>query len=471
MSLPSDFPFFSGDPDDDKAEKPGSWLKRLERTWKSTTSDADKIHDFETSLDADSIAETWWNRLDEEQKDTWNNVKTAFRTEWPPANQVEISSVARRATMMSYKLLEESIGKMEGEGRKRNYTHSLWADKVEPLWRQLEDKNGLLIPEVRANLLQGIIDSLPDVKDIHTNFAVFLQAIRDIPIEKAIRRTEELRDLRDIKLQLLSLSETTRTPSSPMSQITQRLATSSMYTNYPQYTHRSPSQPPNPTTIITPATPYVPPHRRQTPPHLSTPVRQQPTPASSTNPFQDDGTTPRPLNSFYQNLQHTPTPVARMDNRNLTLAHQAVQNSCLYPEDDTGCQQYTRDVIAWESAYGTNVQMSFTKDHLPLTPGTAALGSQECFGCGKAGHTGRDCPVPEDERINPRERAWRNYITKILFPIGNRSTPTLRRQQIPMIAQINVGENEAIEYDPYLYPIDNVTFHGEEQGNGQESRE
>ena len=63
------------------------------------------------------------------------------------------------------------------------------------------------------------------------------------------------------------------------------------------------------------------------------------------------------------------------------------------------------------------------------------------------------------------------YITKILFPIGNRSTPTLRRQQIPMIAQINVGENKAIEYDPYLYPIDNVTFHGEEQGNGQESRE
>jgi hypothetical protein len=115
--------------------------------------------------------------------------------------------------------------------------------------------------------------------------------------------------------------------------------------------------------------------------------------------------------------------------------------------------------------------MLFTKDYLPLTPGTAALGSQECYGCGKAGHTGRDCPIPEDERINPRERAWRNYITKILFPIGNRSTPALRHQQNPMVAQIHVGDNEVIEYDPYLYPIETVTFHDAEQGNGPESCE
>jgi hypothetical protein len=43
---------------------------------------------------------------------------------------------------------------------------------------------------------------------------------------------------------------------------------------------------------------------------MSTPLRQQLTPTPSTNPFQDDGTTPRPLNSFYQNLQNTPTPAA-----------------------------------------------------------------------------------------------------------------------------------------------------------------
>ena len=37
--------------------------------------------------------------------------------------------------------------------------------------------------------------------------------------------------------------------------------------------------------------------------------------------------------------------------------------------------------------------------------------------------------------------------------------------------QISVGENEVIEYDPYLYPIETVTFHEMGQGNGQESHE
>ena len=469
MPLPTDFSFFSGDTDDEKAEKPGSWLKRLERNWRATTSDADKIYDFTSSLDADSPAEEWWNKLDGALKTTWNDVKVAFRAEWPPTSQVEVSSIARRATMMSYKLTEDDIGRMEGEGRKRNYIHVIWADKVEPIWKQLEDKHGLLIPEVRANLPQGIVDCLPETKDIHTNFSIFLQAIREVPVEKAIRRTNEVRELRDMKVQLSALAET-RAPPSPMSQMTQRLATSSLYTSYPQYTQRSSSQQsnssPGPTTTI-PSAPYVPPHRRQTPPHTSTPARQQPTPASSTNPFQDDGTTPRPQNLFYQNLLNTPSPTARQDSQ--SLAYLAVQNSRLYTDDDIGHQQYAKDIAAWESAYGSNVLMAFTRDHLPLTPGTVALGSQECYGCGKIGHTGRDCPLPEAERINPRERGWRTYITKILFSIGNRGTPTPRRQQ--MIAQIHINENEVIEYDPYLYPIETVTFQETGQGNGQESRE
>jgi hypothetical protein len=117
--------------------------------------------------------------------------------------------------------------------------------------------------------------------------------------------------------------------------------------------------------------------------------------------------------------------------------------------------------------------MTFMKEHLPLTPGTVTLGSQECYGCGKTGHTRRDCPLPEDECINAHERGWHTYITKILFPVGNRGTPARQTtlQQSPMIAQMSVGDNEVLEYDPYLYPIDTVTFHDTTQGNGMESRE
>jgi len=258
-------------------------------------------------------------------------------------------------------------------------------------------------------------------------------------------------------------------PPSPMSQISQRLASTTLY---PQYTYRPivQQQTPNPapTTTIS-ATPYVAPNRRQTPPQPTTPTRQQqPTPTPSTNPFQDDGT-PRPTNLFYQNLQNTPTPTFR-NHDNLALAHLAVQNSRLYNDDDEGRQQYARDIATWESLYGTNTQMKWMKDHLPLTPGTAALGSQECYGCGKVGHMTRDCIAPAEERINTRESQWRAYVTKILFPIGSRGTPIRQTQFNPMVAQISAYENELWEYDPYLYPIETVSFHDVEQGNGGESR-
>jgi hypothetical protein len=149
--------------------------------------------------------------------------------------------------------------------------------------------------------------------------------------------------------------------------------------NYLHYTQRTPIQPTTTTSGLTTAaqmTPYVPPHCRQTPPHMSTPVRQQPTPASSIDPFRDDGTTPHPSHtSFYQNLQNTPTPTIRHDKRSLSLAYDAVQHSQLYSNDENGRQQYTKDITTWEQVWGKNEQMSFTKNYLPLTPGTVLLGS------------------------------------------------------------------------------------------------
>jgi hypothetical protein len=262
MALPSDFPLFSGD--DDTAEKPGTWLKRLERTWTPTTTDATKIHDFSLSLDADSVAELWWDNLDAADKANWTTVKAAFRKEWPPARILDVSATTRRDILMSMKLTDEDVGKMEGEGRKKDYTHAIWADKAEPLWKQLEDKNGLLIPEVRANLPQGIIDCLPEKTGMHKDYAIFLQAVREVPVERAIRRTEELKRLAELEEQVTLLSQPSWTPPSPISRLTQKLATTSLNNpSYPHYTTRATQNPtttaPNPT--VNTQTPYVHPHR------------------------------------------------------------------------------------------------------------------------------------------------------------------------------------------------------------------
>ena len=118
---------------------------------------------------------------------------------------------------MSLRVTEEDIGKMEGEGRRKDYSHAIWADKVEPLWKQLNDKNSLLIFEVRANLPQSLIDCLPEMPNMHKDFKIFLQAVRDAPVEKVLRRTEELRHIHELEQQVSSLSQTSWAPPSPMS--------------------------------------------------------------------------------------------------------------------------------------------------------------------------------------------------------------------------------------------------------------
>jgi hypothetical protein len=135
-------------------------------------------------LDADSVAKGWWDNLDATHKTSWVNVKAAFRSAWPPSRIQDVSAATKWDVMMSLRVTEEDIGKMEG--RWKNYTHIIWADKVEPLWKQLDDKNGLLIPEVRTNLPQSLIDCLPDVTGINKDFKIFLQAVRNVPIEKVV---------------------------------------------------------------------------------------------------------------------------------------------------------------------------------------------------------------------------------------------------------------------------------------------
>jgi hypothetical protein len=83
MGLPSDFPFFAGD-NEDKGEKPSTWLKHLKQEWGVSKSDTDKIHEFESSLNVDSPAEEWWTtELDAKQKTTWKDVHKAFIARWP----------------------------------------------------------------------------------------------------------------------------------------------------------------------------------------------------------------------------------------------------------------------------------------------------------------------------------------------------------------------------------------------------
>jgi hypothetical protein len=51
------------------------------------------------------------------------------------------------------------------------------------------------------------------------------------------------------------------------------------------------------------------------------------------------------------------------------------------PNTETGMRQYEVDVNAWHRTYGTDGVPSLERPY-PLRPGTAVLGSGECYSCG-----------------------------------------------------------------------------------------
>src|ERR1700720_2742220 len=113
--------------------------------------DLEKITTFKLVLEPDSIAEEWWSNLDAGMKTTWADVKTEFKTEWPTIRTLKVSTEAHRETLMSLKVMEEEIGKIIEDNKRKEYTHVIWADKAEAIWRQLEDNKGLLIHDVCKN--------------------------------------------------------------------------------------------------------------------------------------------------------------------------------------------------------------------------------------------------------------------------------------------------------------------------------
>jgi hypothetical protein len=96
-----------------------------------------------------------------------------FKTEWPAMRTLEISTEARRETLMSLKVTEEELGKIVADGKCKEYTHVIWADNAEAIWRLLEDNKGLLIHDIRKNLPEGVLNCIPDTRATREDYKAF----------------------------------------------------------------------------------------------------------------------------------------------------------------------------------------------------------------------------------------------------------------------------------------------------------
>jgi hypothetical protein len=335
--------------------------------------------------------------------------------------------------------LGSKVGLADGE---QVYTHIDWALRVEALAGDIGNDKGLLIPSARLNLPVAVCTLLPD--DIGT-WPTFTAAVCDISLSRLT--DESLRD-RQLKAATSAIENLSTLPPPRFTPSAQRNpAPRTPYQRLASTPAVEPSSPAPPTTpkqkpITTPTTPkrsqlaptpYTLPTPRALPPHMTRP--QLPTPDS---------------------------PLANAGGGWANLAQQAVMHNHPFPDMEKGKRDYAAAMAGWFAKYGEG-KADWNTEHVPLSPGSSPLGSNECFTCGIAGHMRTDCPTA-DNPIPAVEANWRARIMGIIRPKRNRF------MESPGSLPVFQIDAEEVEIDPAVYDTSVLEFRDtESQGNEQGS--
>lgn len=217
--IPLEFPLLDGDIDEEDDPKslkhPQVWLRKMERFWETALPDADKLRDIEMSLQPDSSAEIWWTAIDTGDKDTYAKVRQLFKDKWPKTQEQVQTMPAKRELLRELVLKEEDLGKWIGEGKKKNYTHVVWADRVHKLWKDCTDPNSHLLDDIRRNLPEPLRYNLGLAPADENDGNKFFNAVKTIRIDNIVRLAQQAAQLCDITNRITSLTTSSNTTLNP----------------------------------------------------------------------------------------------------------------------------------------------------------------------------------------------------------------------------------------------------------------
>ena len=447
-------------------EKPHIWFRQLEGKFDEETKEATKFYRFAKNLEPGRPAERWYEALPDQDRASWEALYAAFKRRWPLPTIIEPTREELLEKLSLTKLEIEDIGVMKERDGDKVYSHVVWAEEVKALIDVLDDAKGHLIPQVRRGLPLTVRLTLPSNL---TTWDSFLAAVTSLSMDRLADQQENTEMIRDTILQSMG---TGNQQQYNMNTMTAKLAATSFNSPARQTQYYPPRATVTQTTTTTPQTPnttrqtYTPtqPWSPKTP---STPTNQrfnqpQNTPSGL---FLSTNSTLHPNSIFNQKITIPQTPT---HNRSLLtnqdLARKAIAASSTYPDTPEGRANYLAALQVWESMYPPAREVDYTTVPYPLTPGTAQLGSRECYTCGIQGHINKehDQSIPP---VNIREQRWRAQIGRHLF---SRS-----RLDFGPVAQINVQDEETFPYDPAIYNAAELDFsegYGI-QGNGEEVHE
>jgi len=359
---------FHGDKDD---ENPEDFLRSFFRRM-GTSSDDVKKQQFPNFLQADSVADEWFEELVGDDKANWNKIEAAFRTRWPRKKAAKKTNDEYEEEIRELQLSMEEVAGREV------YTHIAWADKMATVIRGAKlEKTTTHMGHVRKNLPTLVREK---VGAGHTNWTAFLKDIRDMDIDYIREGVDiwkkEQADQAAVKKRIGELEKLVTT--SPTAPIRHQMSTFNMGTQA------------NPTSSTRQAIPQA-------------------------NVFATTGggqgnlfTRTQTVNTSYQ-PRPPPTQADRVALR-VQLARYPQ-----HPDTEAGRKAHQAQQTDWVKTYGPGTRVTEATPY-PLRPGTAPVNAGECYTCGFTGHLGRRDGSTCDGRraLHPNEQAWRSICSRIM---------------------------------------------------------
>ena len=344
-----------------------------------TNTDETRRQQFPNFLQADSIADEWFEELSKNDKAEWANIEAAFRKRWPRKKPVKKTNEEYEEELRDLQLKTEDLGKKEKVTGREVYTHIAWVDKMATIVRgaKLEDTT-TNIGHVRKNLPTIMREKIGAG---HASWTDFLKAVRDIDID-------HIRDGVDIWKKEQAEQEAVNKRIRELEKI---VTTSPTAPLRHQMTNFSVAN----QTSMAPAT--------------------QQTGPVTTNPFT--AASGGRGNLFTQaratTAAYTPRPPPMQADRVVLQTH--LMKYPQHPDTDAGRKAHQAQQADWMATHGPGTRITESTPY-PLRPGTAPVNAGECFTCGFTGHLGRRDGSTCDGRrpLHPNEQAWRAICSRTL---------------------------------------------------------
>jgi hypothetical protein len=396
-------------------ENPVAWFAQFELSLPISWTDAQRVQRFTMQLTPGEAAAEWSQSLTSVQISSFADLKAEFFKRWPAPKRPKLTRAQQKERIMSQVLKEEEVGEWTQEGRTGNYAHVLWAINISQLALGMGNVDGAMIEYA----LEGIPNLLKDhLKCMYSTWDEFVEDIQNVPNIKIKHGQEDLNKERARDAEIAKLKAQSTLSTSYMSQQLSHMSLGAQQMPLPAY--RSTSWFPNTTGIA---------------PSIPSPMAQTPLTNFNISAASRGGP------PMYGSSRGIYTPRA-----SLTRA-QVMERATLIPQrpnTETGVHQYEMDVDLWHRVYGAEGSPSLERPY-PIRPGTAALGSGECYNCGlvtEPAHLSSQCTATN--LLRPHETRWHQQIASIL-----RRTAPHQMMRSPYPAPV---QHVAIANHPYHQP-------------------